>query len=150
MNKSVEATPASLWLRLLAAVYDLLPLLGLWLAAAALAVLVTGGAIDTHQLRGKLLVQALVLIATATYFVVSWIRGGQTIGMRAWRLRVVRANGTPLNARQALLRFATGVASVAAFGMGFWWALIDRERRTWHDRAAGTVVVRLDKAPAQK
>jgi uncharacterized RDD family membrane protein YckC len=145
MNNPTQASLASLWLRLLAALYDLLPLMGLWLGAAAFAVFVTGGALDTRQLRGKLFVQALVLIVSAAYFVVSWTRGGQTIGMRAWRLRVVRADGTSPGAAQSLLRFAVGVVSVAAFGLGLWWALIDRERRTWHDRAARTLVVRLEK-----
>ena len=149
MNKPAQATLASLWLRLVAGVYDLLPLLGLWLCAAALAVLASGGALDTHQLRGKLVVQALVLLASAAYFVFSWLRGGQTIGMRAWRLRVVCADGGGrLSTRQALLRFAVGLLSVGALGLGLLWVLFDRERRAWHDRAAGTLVVRLDPAPA--
>ncbi|HET9190224.1 MAG TPA: hypothetical protein VFN69_06590, partial [Rudaea sp.] len=51
------ATPASLRLRLAAAAYDLLPLVGLWFVAAVLALAATGGALDTHTLAGKLLVQ---------------------------------------------------------------------------------------------
>lgn len=150
MHALPQATPASLWLRLLAGVYDLLPLLGLWLGAAALAVLVTGGALDTHTLAGKLLVQLLVLLLTAIYFVVSWTRGGQTIGMRAWRLRVVRSDGAPLGIGQALLRFPVALLSLAALGAGFWWTLITRDPRTWHDRVAHTLVVRLEQAPRAK
>lgn len=147
MTTPTPAFPASLWLRLLAGIYDLLPLLGLWLAAAATAVLVTGGALDTHTLTGKLLVQALVLGVTALYFVISWTRGGQTIGMRAWRLRVVRADGGPLDLARALLRFPVALLSLLLLGAGFWWSLLDQQQRTWHDRAAGTIVVRLEKAP---
>jgi uncharacterized RDD family membrane protein YckC len=65
--------------------------------------------------------------------------------MRPWRLRVVSADGGPLNARQALLRFFVSLISLAAAGLGFWWALFDAKNRTWHDIAAGTVVVRLNK-----
>ena len=138
---SESATSAPLWLRLFAGAYDLLPLLGLWYAAGVLALAITGGALDPHRLVHKLLVHALVLALSAAYFVVSWTRGGQTIGMRAWRLRVVRADGSALGPRRALLRFFVALISLAALGLGFWWALAEPKRRTWHDIAAGTVVL---------
>jgi uncharacterized RDD family membrane protein YckC len=90
-------------------------------------------------------VQVLVLAFSAAYFVISWRRGGQTIGMRAWRLRVVRSDGRPLDTRQALVRFGISLLSLAAVGLGFFWALIDAQNRTWHDIAAETLVVRLEK-----
>ena len=140
------ATLASLWLRLIAGVYDLLPLLGLWFLAGVLGQLVTAGTLDVlHSLRDKLLMQALLLAFSAAYFVLSWRRGGQTIGMKPWRLRVVRADGAAIDAKQALLRFAVALVSLLPLGAGFWWALVDRERRAWHDLAAGTRVVRLEK-----
>ncbi|HZP68040.1 MAG TPA: RDD family protein [Rudaea sp.] len=141
-----SATLAGLGLRLLAAIYDLLPLCGLWFLAGVVALLATGGALDTHRLAHKLLVQALVLGVTAAYFLVSWLRGGQTIGMRAWRLRVVRADGSPLHARDAVLRLVVAPVSLAALGLGFCWVFFDAERRAWHDLAAGTRVVRLEKS----
>lgn len=147
MNASLPAaaTPASLWLRLIAGVYDLLPLIGLWFVAGVLALAITGGALDPHRLEHKLLVQALVLALSAAYFVVSWTRGGQTIGMRAWRLRVVRADGSALGLWRALLRFFIALVSLAALGFGYWWILFDREKRAWHDIAATTLVVRKQK-----
>ena len=146
MNAPNPATPANLRRRLAAAAYDLLPLIGLWFVAAALALAVTGGALDTHTLRGKLLVQSFALALSAAYFVVSWTRGGQTIGMRAWKLRVVDASGAPLRWSQAVLRFVVALISLAALGTGFWWALVDPQRRAWHDIAARTGVVRLPKS----
>jgi uncharacterized RDD family membrane protein YckC len=143
---SQSATLAPLGLRLLAIVYDLLPLLGLWFLAAVLALLVTGGTLDVQRVGGKLLVQIPVLVFSAAYFVLSWLRGGQTIGMKPWRLRVIRADGSRLHAGHALLRFAVALLSLALLGAGYWWTLIDRERRAWHDLAAGTLVVRMEKA----
>jgi uncharacterized RDD family membrane protein YckC len=143
--KLQAALPANLALRLLAGVYDALPVLALWFVAAMLALALTGGMLDVHGLPHKLFMQALLLAFTAAYFVISWRRGGQTIGMRAWRLRVVRADGTPLDTRQAVLRFGVSLISFAAVGLGFWWALFDAQNRTWHDIAAGTVMVRLEK-----
>ena len=63
--------------------------------------------------------QGLVLAFSAAYFVISWTRGGQTIGMRAWRLRVVGADGLPVAWPRALLRFVIAAVSLAAFGIGF-------------------------------
>jgi len=139
------ALPANLALRLLAGLYDALPVLALWFVATLLALAFTGGMLDVQRPLHKLLVQALLLGTTAAYFVISWRRGGQTIGMRAWRLRVVRSDGKPLDTRQALVRFCVSVVSLAAVGLGFWWALFDAQGRTWHDLAAGTVMVRLQK-----
>lgn len=137
-------TPAHLGWRLAAALYDLLPLLALWFFAVVLALAMSLGALDIRRSGDKLLVQSLVVLFSAAYFVVSWLRGGQTIGMKPWRLRVVSGDGSPLSLRQALLRFVVALASLAAAGLGFWWALIEPRKRTWHDLAAGTLVVRLD------
>jgi uncharacterized RDD family membrane protein YckC len=142
MQEDTPATPVPLRLRLAAAAYDLLPLLGLWFVAAVLALAVTGGALNTHTLAGKLLVQGFALALSAAYFVVSWSRGGQTIGMRAWRLRVVAADGNRVSWPRAIARFSVALVSLAALGAGFWWALVDAQGRTWHDMAAGTKMVR--------
>jgi uncharacterized RDD family membrane protein YckC len=143
MNDSAPV-PAPLHLRLFAALYDLLPLLGIWFAAGLLALLVTGGTLDPHRAGHRLIVQALVSALTAAYFAVSWARGGQTIGMRAWRLRVVSADdGSRLPAMRALLRFLIALISLAALGAGFWWALVDPRKRAWHDMAARSCLLRL-------
>ncbi|TLY53519.1 MAG: RDD family protein [Gammaproteobacteria bacterium] len=143
----VNAIPAHLALRLIAAVYDLLPLAALWFVAAALALALMGGTLNVHLLAHKLLVQALVFALSAAYFIISWTRGGATIGMRAWRLRVVAIDGSPVGPRRALLRFAVAIVSLGCCGLGFVWCLIDRERRAWHDLAAGTLLVRVEKLP---
>jgi len=140
------AEPAHLGWRPIAAVYDLLPVLALCFLATVLALALTGGALDVHRLADKLLVQALALLASAAYFALSWSRGGQTIGMKPWRLRVVRNDGESTDLAHALLRFAVALVSLAALGIGFWWALFDAQRRTWHDIAAGTVMVRMEKS----
>ena len=138
------ALPAHLGWRLIAAVYDLLPVLALWFVATILALALSGGALDVHSFPDKLLVQALVFAVSAAYFTLSWSLGGQTIGMKPWRLRVVRGDGGPVALRYALLRFVVALVSLAPAGLGFWWALFEPRRRAWHDLAAGTLVVRLD------
>ena len=139
---SLPAAP--LHLRIAALVYDLLPLAGLWMLLAALMLLAVHGDIDVAHPppAWRHLLQLALLAASGAYFVLSWTRGGQTIGMRAWRIRVVAADGGALPWPRALLRFAVALVSFAACGLGFLWCLLDRERRAWHDLAARSTCVR--------
>lgn len=78
------------------------------------------------------------------YFVWCWSRSGQTLAMQTWYLRLVRASdGCAVPARVCWLRYALAWPSVLLFGVGLWWALIDRERQFLHDRLAGTRIVLL-------
>jgi uncharacterized RDD family membrane protein YckC len=64
--------------------------------------------------------------------------------MRPWRLKLESSDGAPCDA-QLWLRFAVGTLSLLLGGLGFWWAWVDRQRLTWHDRASGTRLVRMPK-----
>jgi uncharacterized RDD family membrane protein YckC len=86
----------------------------------------------------------LCLLAIAMIFFCGfWTRGGQTLGMRAWRIRVVTDDGGTLDGRRAALRFAAGLVALLPAGLGLWWCLIDTERRGWHDRWTRTRIVRV-------
>src|SRR5690349_3515964 len=149
---SVTEKPRALvvW-RLLALLYDALPVIALWMLASAgftLAYYAAGHAARENIAPFSPLQWLLWLVCwavTALYAVVSWRRGGQTLGMRPWRLRVVAAGGGPADTRSLLKRYAVGTLSLLLGGLGFWWAWIDRDRLTWHDRASGTRMVREPK-----
>lgn len=140
--------------RLLALFYDLWPMAALWMLLALLFQL--GYEFAGHGGRATIepfsLLQWLLWLCcwlvTGAYAVTSWRRGGQTLAMRAWRLRLVDAAGGIPSWRQLGLRYAVGTVSLALAGLGFWWAWVDRERLTWHDRASGTRLVRLPKGNA--
>ena len=144
------ATPAPLHLRLFALAYDVFPLAALWMAIAGLGLLAVHGDVDVaHPPAGyRLALQLALLAVSAGYFVLSWTRGGQTLGMRAWRIRIIAAEGGALPWPRAILRFGIALLSLAAFGLGFLWCLVDRERRAWHDLAARSVCARVAKAGA--
>ena len=142
-SASYHAPTAGVLRRVAAGCYDALLLGALWMAATLVIVAVRGGEPVPAGQPGY---QLLLLLIAALFFVTSWLRGGQTLGMRAWRLRVERASGEPLNARTGVLRFVGGLLSVAAGGVGLLWLWVDRDELTWHDRLAGTRVVVLPKA----
>lgn len=139
------ATPAHLGWRLLALVYDLLPALALWFVASALVYALRGGTPVEPGSVYAWIELGLLWGVTGLYAVISWQRGGQTLGMRPWRLKVVAADGRPAEAKALWTRYAVATLSLLAAGLGFWWALLDREQRTWHDLASGTRFVRLPK-----
>jgi uncharacterized RDD family membrane protein YckC len=142
---SPSALPAALGWRLLAAIYDGFPLLAIWFATAAGVLLLRGGTPVAPGSPGAVLELGLMLLAGFGYFGLSWRRGGQTLGMRAWRLRLQCAGGGVPGWGALARRYGVALISLAAFGLGFLWSLVDRDRRTWHDLASGTVLLRLPK-----
>ncbi len=140
---SYHATTAGVLRRLAAGCYDALLLGALWMAATLVIVAVRGG---QPVPAGQPAYQLLLLVIAALFFITSWLRGGQTLGMRAWRLRVERESGEPLDARTGMLRFLGGMLSVVTGGLGLLWLWIDRDELTWHDRIAGTRVVVVPKS----
>lgn len=132
--------------RLLSLVYDFFATLGLWLLVAAIFVAVRHDAI-TGGVWGLFEFAALWSV-TAAYAMASWRYGGQTLGMRPWRLRLVSADGRTPRWNALLVRYAVGNLSLLLGGLGFWWAWIDRDRLTWHDRASGTRL-RREPGPAR-
>lgn len=125
--------------RLAAIVYDSIVLIGLLFLAAIPPTLVYGGA--TTGSWPTLFMRVYLLAVAFAFFGGFWTLGGQTIGMRAWRVRVVRVDGSGIGWRDALVRFAVAALSWAAAGAGFWWSLFDRQGLTWHDRASDTRLV---------
>jgi uncharacterized RDD family membrane protein YckC len=133
--------PAGLLRRLLAMFYDSLLLLSVLFVATAIVLLVTRGTLDYQNpfFRSYLFVLCFLFYA---WF---WMHGGQTLGMRTWRLRVQRLDGGPISLWQALLRFLCAIPCWALLGLGYLWMLVDRDRMAVHDRLSETVIVRLPK-----
>ena len=135
--------------RLAALLYDGLLLVALWFVVTALLVVISGGQL-ADPARPLWLLYALrvsLLLVTLIFFAGFWTHGGQTLGMRAWRLKLISTSGEPVNWKQALWRFAAAIPSVGMFGLGLFWMLLDRERCAVHDRLSGTRLVLLAKTP---
>jgi uncharacterized RDD family membrane protein YckC len=135
--------------RFAALFYDGLLLTALWIAAGALLLAVSGGRLaDPDQPLWLLYTyRAVLLLVTYLFFAGFWTHGGQTLGMRAWQLRLVTTSGGPVNRKQALWRFAAAIPSIGILGLGLFWMLIDREHCAVHDRLSGTRLVLLTKTP---
>ncbi len=110
------------------------------MAALLLDALLVG--IVLHQVHEGMNLQLLVL---ATYGAVMWKLKGSTIGGIICGLQVVRLDGRPLDWPTAIVRALSCFLSLAVVGLGFFWIAIDSEKQSWHDKIAGTIVVRAPK-----
>ncbi len=106
--------------------------------------------------------QPLQALVVSAYFVVSWLRGGQTLGMRPWRIRVTASHGGRPTLAQALVRFFAAASPMLLLGLAPWigtrasvgavvvgWAVwfamaaFDPRRRALHDLVARTELRRI-------
>lgn len=135
---AADAAP-SLRRRLASMLYEAI----LLFAIAFLAAWVFQFAAGTLDIGGwrRHLLQLFMLAVFAAYFVWCWRRGGQTLAMKTWRIRLVAKDGhRALPARAALARFFFALLLVPT-GIGILWALVDRDRQFLHDRLAGSLLV---------
>ena len=90
------------------------------------------------------LLQAWVLFVVGAYLVWFWTRGGQTLAMKTWRIRLVRDDGGAVSPGRAVHRYLLAVLGTFAIGLGFLWAFFDRDRQFLHDRLAGTALIPVE------
>lgn len=137
---AAPGTPPGIWPRLAILVYDGLLLFGVLFVASLVFELASG-----YRGQGPLRIwfQMYCLSIVATYFIWFWERHGQTLAMRAWRIRVANANGDKLRWHQAALRFALATVGWALAGLTLWWSFLDRDKQYLHDRLGGTRLTRI-------
>jgi uncharacterized RDD family membrane protein YckC len=98
---------------------------------------------EMHAPWQRHLYQVYLLGVLFAYFSAFWMRSGQTLAMKTWRIRLVTVDGSRLTLKQAALRFVLALLGLLLVGAGFWWALFDRDRQFFHDRIAGTRLIRV-------
>jgi uncharacterized RDD family membrane protein YckC len=119
-----------------------LPRAGFFIRMVALLLDVVLVGILLHQVDEGTKLELMVL---ATYGAVMWKLKASTIGGIICGLQVVRLDGRPIDWPTAIVRALSCFLSLAVVGLGFLWIAIDSERQSWHDKIAGTVVVRAPK-----
>jgi uncharacterized RDD family membrane protein YckC len=120
--------------RLASMVYEAFLLFAVGFLAAWVFFFASGGA-DATAGANRHLLQIFVALVFAAYFLWSWLRGGQTLAMKAWRIRLVGV--TP---RNAPVRFALALLLVPTL-ISIVWSVFDRERQFLHDRLVGTRLI---------
>lgn len=91
-------------------------------------------------LGGRMLMLHVFWLLLA-YFVWFWLNSGQTLPMKTWKLRLVNQDGRLLRPAQAVFRYMAAWPSILFFGIGLFWALIDKDKQFLHDRLTGSRII---------
>jgi len=118
--------------------YDFILLIAVLFLVTAILMPISRGFISPSNLFFKVYIFLTIFV----FFGWFWVHGGQTLGMRAWKIRVELDDGSNLGWPQALLRF---ILAILTFGIGLLWCLWDKKYRALFDVLAKTQVIRVDK-----
>ncbi|HEY4092809.1 MAG TPA: RDD family protein [Luteibacter sp.] len=157
---STMPLPAPAWRRFAAIVYDALAVVAIVMVVGLIAQMVTGGHVADD--KGHVVAwwyQPLQGVVVGAYFLFSWMRGGQTLGMRPWKIRVVARDGGAVDLKRGLIRLVVAglpvlllmlysvtslrvalLAPLAGWAVILLPSLFDARRRGLHDMAAGTEI----------
>jgi len=152
MTETTKPQPvyAGFFRRLFAIFYDCFLLLAILLVVSLITIALNHGkAVEP----GDTLYPVFVLLIFGLcylYFAWFWIHGGQSLGMKTWRIQLQRddtdnKNSTPITWKIAAIRFFSAFISWGIFGLGFLWSLFDKKKRGWHDMISKTVLIDLRK-----
>ncbi len=122
--------------RIAVLIYDTISLLTVVYFASFLPVILVKGTIKA----GNLNFQVFLTLVSTGYFMYCW-RRGQTLGMKAWNVFMLSTDGQKPSSTQLLVRFLVAGLSLATFGLGYFWALFNFSKKTWHDQASGTYLI---------
>lgn len=135
--------------RFAAMFYDFWLLAALWLAVTAVMVVLRMTFDGEGITQGDRVITGiwkaptflLMLVAMYGFFTHFWVKNGQTLAMQTWRIRLVNNDMQPITYAQAYKRLSFAMLSLACFGLGYFWALIDKDGLSWHDKLSNTQLI---------
>lgn len=130
-----DCPPASLTKQLAAMVYDSMLIFAVLFAASAIALLFNRG----EAIENSPLFSAYLLLTLFSFYAWFWHKSGQTLGMRAWKIRIVYEFGGNPSWGVCYLRLCFALLSLSCLGLGYLWRLFTPY--TWHDRLSQTRIV---------
>jgi len=140
---TIKPTYAGLIRRMFAIFYDSFLLIAILFIVTGIAnALNQGIAIEPSDTFYPLYVM-IVFGLSYLYFAWFWIHGGQSLGMKTWRIKLQSSDDRVISWKIASIRFFSALLSWGGFGLGFLWAFIDKKNRCWHDMLSHTELLDL-------
>ncbi|MDH5358225.1 MAG: RDD family protein [Gammaproteobacteria bacterium] len=139
MSNSIETYFRPSLLRYLGVMlYDTLLLLSVLLAATVIAVAINGGEAIT---RGNPFFLIYLFTVSFLFYGWFWTHGGQTLGMRSWKVYLTSHHGSTISWQRAFIRFSVAIISWIPLGLGFWWQYLGKNNQSWPDMLSGTRLI---------
>lgn len=139
MTHSAQYLPATLRRRFGAIAYDYVILIAVLLVATAFWT--AAGVTERHAYYPAYV--AFCYLTVFLYFGWCWTHGGQTVGMKVWKIQLASTRPAEFSWIRAAARIGIAALSFALLGAGFLWALWDKDKMTWHDRLSDARLVRV-------
>lgn len=137
-NQKMNMTAPSLIKLGACLLYELLTVIAIVFVSAGLFLWIVGDA--THGAK-RLLLQIFLWLIVGAYFIWCWRQSGRTLAMQAWKIKLIGDDSQLLSLNIAILRYILATLSVVLCGLGFLWAIIDRQHLFLHDRLLKTRIV---------
>lgn len=139
-NRFENCPPARLWRQLAAMVYDSFLIVALLFLAFAILVAFNRG----EAVKPSIAYTLFLVFVVFTFYAWFWHKSGQTLGMSAWKIRIVSEFGGNPGWAVSYLRLLFALLSWACLGLGYWWRLF--KPYTWHDRLSQTRILYVKSA----
>lgn len=137
-NQKMNMTAPSLIKLGACLLYELLTVIAIVFVSAGLFLWIAG---DATQGAKRLLLQIFLWLIVGAYFIWCWRQSGQTLAMQAWKIKLIDDDSQLLSLNIAILRYVLATLSVVLCGLGFLWAIMDRQHLFLHDRLLKTRIV---------
>lgn len=121
-------------------VYDLILVIALFFFATAILLPFNQG----EAIQSTILFPFYLLIVSFVFYGWFWTHGGQTLGLRAWKLRLVSDQQIEISWKQAFIRYVTACCSWSLLGLGIFWRLWQKDHKTWHDLSSKSCIILID------
>jgi uncharacterized RDD family membrane protein YckC len=126
--------------RLIACLYDALILIAIWMLVTWFYIFSFGEILSPFQ---RLSLQMLLWLSAGVYFMFSWYKGGQTLALKAWKMKIVSQANVDLSFKVCFLRYVLASVLMMLFGLTLLWAFVDKDRLFLHDRLLNTKCIQL-------
>lgn len=141
-DNAIAAPTASLRNRLAAMIYELLLVVAVVFIASFVFIRLSG---DAQTGWKHIVFQVFLLGVVFAYFGTFWLRSGQTLAMKTWRIKLVDREGKLISLKRAVLRFGLALVGLSLLGVSIVWGWFDRDRQFLHDRLAKTRLIYFKK-----
>lgn len=138
-KKPLETRSTAFPRRFAAVLYDSLLITGMLFPITLILIWIRGG---TAFSPGDRLFEGIIALTSWAFHVWFWTHGGQTLGMKAWGIKIEDTSGRSVNAATASKHFLLGVLLCLPFGLGWWWSILDPHHRSLQEILSGTRIVR--------
>jgi uncharacterized RDD family membrane protein YckC len=132
----------TLFKRMACMLYETLLLIAILALATFIFLSIFG---DATQPPYRYFLQFYLWLIAGAYFIFCWVKTGQTLAMQTWRIQLLGTGGQLMTIKQATVRYLIASFSLILFGLGFFWAIFDREGLYLHDRFTNGRLVMLAK-----